>query len=342
MKKTSLKDIANRVGVSTALVSYVLNNKKEGRISKDVAQRIRDTARLLRYRTNQVARSLKTNKTYTIGLIVADISNPFFSMLARIIEDVADESRYTVIFGSSDENTEKFEKLIETFLNRQVDGLIIAPPANAAAQVKYLQEQDMPFVLVDRYFPELETHHVGIDNYAAAFEAVQHLIETGRRKIALVSFDPSIYTIAERRRGYVAALEQNAVIPGGALIKELNTDSGSDQVEQVIDELLSDPNKVDAILFGSNILAAKALKYINTLSIIVPDDLAIISFDETAAFDLFYSPITFIRQPLQEMGRLATKILFDTMSTSQSTVQISLPATLVMRDSTRAMKRRSV
>src|SRR3990170_7821821 len=98
-KKTSLKDIATKVGVSTALVSYVLNNKKEGRISKEVAVKIKDAAREMNYRTNQIAKSLKTNKTYTIGLIVADISNPFFSALARIIEDEADKLNYTVIFG---------------------------------------------------------------------------------------------------------------------------------------------------------------------------------------------------------------------------------------------------
>src|SRR5205085_9380454 len=125
IKKPSLKDIAQKVGVSTALVSYVLNNQKEGRIGKEVAQKIRDTATELNYRTNQIAKSLKTNKTFTIGLIVADISNPFSSGLARKIEEEADRNNYTVIFGSSDENAIRSNKLIDTFLNRQVDGLII-------------------------------------------------------------------------------------------------------------------------------------------------------------------------------------------------------------------------
>src|ERR1700694_607987 len=99
-KKPSLKDIAQKLGVSTALVSYVLNNKKEGRIGKEISQKIREVAGQLNYRTNQIAKSLKTNKTLTIGLIVADISNPFFSGLARIIEDEAEKYNYTVIFGS--------------------------------------------------------------------------------------------------------------------------------------------------------------------------------------------------------------------------------------------------
>ncbi len=147
-KRVSLKDIAQKVGVSTALVSYVLNNKKEGRISKEIAQKIKDTAKELNYRTNLLAKSLKTNKTYTIGLIVADIASPFSSGMARIIEDEADKLNYTVIFGSSDENAQKFGKLVDTFLTRQVDGLIIAPPENAENQIFHLQQQGMPFVLV--------------------------------------------------------------------------------------------------------------------------------------------------------------------------------------------------
>src|SRR2546423_9040838 len=146
-KKTSLKDIAERVGVSTALVSYVLNNQKEGRISKTVAQKIRDTAKQLNYSTNQIAKSLKTNKTYTIGLIVSDISNPFSSSLARIIEDEAEKNNYTVIFGSSDESAERSWKLINVLLNRQVDGFIIASAENAESQIVYLKENEIPFVL---------------------------------------------------------------------------------------------------------------------------------------------------------------------------------------------------
>ena len=164
-KKVSLKDIAQKVGVSTALVSYVLNNKKQGRISKAVAQKIRDAALQMNYRANQIAKSLKTNKTQTIGLIVADIANPFFSGLARIIEDEADKTNYTVIFGSSDENAEKSLKLIDTFINRQVDGLILAAGENGEGHIKYLQQQEVPLVLIDRYFPGINNSYIALDNY---------------------------------------------------------------------------------------------------------------------------------------------------------------------------------
>jgi LacI family transcriptional regulator len=335
MKKISLKDIANQVGVSTALVSYVLNNQKEGRINKDVAQRIKETAKRLNYRTNQVAKSLKTNKTFTIGLIVADISNPFFSSLARIIEDEADKNNYTVIFGSSDENPNKSEKLIETLVNRQVDGLIIAPPQNSEAQIEYLVAQDIPFVLIDRYFPGIETNFVAIDNYKAAYTAVQHFIDIGRKSIGMVTYESSIFNLNERTRGYLAAMEENKIPFKENWLKELRPDNTKRCIERAINELVGGPQPIDALLFSSNTIAAWGLKWLNSIDVKVPDQLAVISFDESEALDLFYAPLTYIKQPLQEMGQAAIKILLDNIMKSHKPVQVNMEAGLVIRESTR-------
>lgn len=211
-KKVSLKDIAQKAGVSTTLVSYVLNNQKENRINKDTARRIREAARQLNYRTNEIAKSLKTKKTYTIGLIVADISSPFSSGLARIIEDEADKHCYTVIFGSSDENAQKSGKLIDTLLNRQVDGLILLPPAHSEQQIRELRQQGIPFVLLDRYFPSIRTSYVILDNYQAAYDAVQHLVDTGRKRIGMIGYDTELVHLLDRRRGYQAALKDNGIL----------------------------------------------------------------------------------------------------------------------------------
>ena len=336
MKKVSLKDIANKVGVSTALVSYVLNNQKEGRIRKEVAQRIKDTAKQLNYRTNLAARSLKTNKTLTIGLVVADISNPYFSTLARIIEDAADQNNYTVIFGSSDENPKKSGKLIETLLNRQVDGLIISPPENSECQVESLIQEDVPFVLIDRYFPAIKTNYVAIDNYKAAYEAVKHLVETGRKKIGMINYESSIFTLTERTRGYKAGIERPGNFFQQKLVKEINSDNTGKAVEKAIDELLKGSQVIDALLFSSNMLAVAGLRYINSLGIKVPGELAIISFDETEAFDLFYAPLTYIKQPLQEIGQMATRILLQNIGNNKELTQLNIEAKLITRESTRA------
>lgn len=330
-RKVSLKDIARKVGVSTALVSYVLNNKRENRVSKDLAQRIREAAAEMNYRTNQVARSLKTNKTYTIGLIVSDIANPFSSGLARIIEDEAEQHQYTVLFSSSDENARKSGKLIDTFLDRQVDGLIIAPPACSEHQVIYLQQQQVPFVLVDRYFPDLKTNYVALDNYGAAFKGVEHLIKAGRRRIGMITYDTELFHLQERKRGYTDALKQHKLPAPKSLVKEVPIIPGKAAVEKAVHTLLSGKDPVDALLFGANNIAVAGLKYISTLPLKVPDDLAIVSFDETEALEFFYAPFAYIKQPLTEMGRLATRLLLEVIEKRSAITQVNLEGELILK-----------
>ena len=335
-KRISLKDIAQKVGVSTALVSYVLNNQKEGRIKKEVAQKIRDTAKALNYRTNQIARSLKMSKTFTIGLIVSNISNPFSSGLARIIEDEADKQHYTVIFGSSDENATKFAKLVDTFLNRQVDGLIIAPPVGADEQIEYIHQQAIPFVLIDRIFPGIPTSYAALDNYEAAFHATEHVIKGGAQRPAMVNYETGLFHLQERTRGYKEALQHYNITFEEDWLKYVDISNNKPQIEQTIYELLNLNEPVDSILFGSNSITNHAVKYINTLPLKVPDDLALISFDETEALDLFYAPITCVKQPLQEMGQQAINILLDNIhKKSEGLQQVNLKAELIKRASTK-------
>lgn len=333
-KKTSLKDIAQKVGVSIALVSYVLNNKKEGRINKDVALKIRDTAKQLNYKTNQIAKSLKTNKTYTIGLIVSDISNPFSSSLARIIEDEANKNNYTVLFGSSDEDANKSMKLIDTFLNKQVDGLIIAASENSATQIQYLQEEGIPFVLIDRYFPELKTSYITLDNYKAAHEAAEHLIKKSYKRIALINYKSTLFNLNERKRGYVAALKKHNIEIKRSWIKEICFNNSKASVEKAMSELLSLKEPVDAILFAANMLAVDGLKYINKNNIKIPEQLAVMSFDESDALDLFHPQLTYIKQPLQQMGETATKLLLENIEKNNKIMQVKMDGELIVRNST--------
>jgi LacI family transcriptional regulator len=333
-RKICLKDIAAKVGVSTALVSYVLNNKKEGRIKKSVVERIKEVATELNYRTNQIAKSLKTNKTLTIGLIVSDISNPFSSGLARIIEDEADKNNYTVIFGSSDENWLRTDKLVDTFLNRQVDGLIMAPGEKDASQIYLLQKQNIPFVLIDRYFPGIKTNYVALDNYKASFSAIQHLVNCGYKRIGMISFETTLFNIQERKRGYISALEKNGIVIDNNRLIEIGNGDVKTNVETAINDLLAPDQPVDALLFATNAIATHGLKHMNALHIKVPEQLALVSFDKTDVMDLFYAPLTYIDQPLPEMGRLATKILIEAIEGNHTITQHNLPAELVIRSST--------
>jgi LacI family transcriptional regulator len=332
-RKPSLKDIAKEVGVSTALVSYVLNNLKEGRISKEIAQKIREVAQRLNYRPNQIAKSLKTNKTFTIGLIVADISNPFSSTLARIVEDEANKVNYTVIIGSSDENQAKSARVIDTLLNRQVDGLILSPPAHSEAMMVELQKQDIPFVLLDRYFPTVKTNYVALNNHAAALMATEHLVESGCKRIGMINYKTTLFHLQERKRGYLTALKKHEMPFRKSWLRLVDIANDKHEIEKAVKDLLNLEEPVDGLVFSSNIIAAHGLKLINTLPVTVPDDLAIVSFDETEALDLFYAPLTYIKQPLREMGAMATKILLENIGSNNRITQVDMEPELIIRAS---------
>lgn len=332
-RKASLKDIARKAGVSVTLVSYVLNNRNVNRISKQTAEKVRLAARDLNYRANQAAKSLRTNKTYTIGLIVGNISNPFFSGLARSIEDEADKKNYTVIYGSSDEDADRFARLAETFLSRQVDGMIIAPPEDAEPQISYLQTLQTPFVLIDRYFPGIAADHVILDNRDASRQAVNHLIENGRKKIGLIAYKTGLAHLEDRKLGYFAALEDNNIKFEKGWLKEVDMDNRKPEIEKAVKELLFSAEPVDALILASNTIATHAVKYINETDIKVPEALSIVCFDETESLDLFYAPLTYIKQPLQEMGRAAVKILLDKMNNKNELTQLQIKGKLVVRES---------
>ncbi|MEO6914995.1 MAG: LacI family DNA-binding transcriptional regulator [Chitinophagaceae bacterium] len=334
-KKSSLKDIAKKVGVSIATVSYVMNNKeKEARVGEDVAARIRKAALQLDYKPNFIAKSLKSGKTNTIGLIVADISNPFFSTLARIIEDEARKHGYIVLFGSSDEKTENLQSLIEVFINRQVDAFIIAPTADAESQIKFIQEAQIPVVLIDRYFPNLPTDVVRIDNEVAAFNAVRHLLALGRKKIGMVAYKTTLPHMKARIDGYKKALKNAGIRLNASHIVKADYQQLTKEVGDGVAKLLRNSEKIDALFFATNTLAVAGLKKIVELNIKVPEDLAIVSFDESEAFDFFYSPITYMRQSMKDIGKesvaLVIKKLGKKLNKSET---IIVDAHLVQRDS---------
>lgn len=313
-KKTSLKDIANQVGVSTALVSYVLNNReREARVNPDTAERIREAAKRLNYQPNQVAKSLRSGKSQAIGLIVADISNPFFGHLARTIEDESNKKGYTVIFGSSDENPENSQRLMDTLINRQIDGFIIAPAEGTEMQLKYLNDANIPFVLIDRYFENLNASYVVSDNYKATYEATDQLVKSGHKNIGFVRYKYKLQHTEDRFHGYVQALKDNGLKNLKSLVCEVDYNDEED-FEQQFEKLVRATKKVDAVLFSTNTLSIMGLKVLLRLDVKVPDDIAVFCFDESESYDLFYCPISYVRQPLEEIGKRAVEILLKQLS----------------------------
>lgn len=334
-KKVSLKDIAAQLGVSTTLVSYVLNNKeRKGRVGDEMARKIRELAVSLNYQPNFIAKSLQSGKTNTIGVVVADISNPFFSSIARIIEDEAMKQDYVVFFGSSDENAEKSMRLIDVFINRGVDAFIIAPSENTEQQIKHLQKQRIPVVLIDRYFPGIKSDHVVINNFQAAYNAADHLIKGGRDRIAMMAYDTKMEHMQERIRGYKAALEDNGIkFEESWLAKVSYQDLGS-HVSSAIDGMTKPTLQVNGFFFATNSLAVESLKLLTLSGICIPDDLAVVSFDESDAFDLFYSPVSYVSQSLYDIGKGAIDLALSRIRGDSKGMQhLVIEARLVVRGS---------
>lgn len=333
-KKVSLKDIAKKVGVSTATVSYVLSEGKVSRVSAKMSEKIKKVAKEMNYQPNQIAKSLKSGRTYTLGLIVADISNPFFAQIARIVEDEAANLNYTVVFGSSDEKPEKSLKLIQFLMNRQVDGFIIVPTEGSKEQIEYLKEHNVPFVLIDRRFPDLDTNYIIIDNYKAAYESTSRLIKTGNKRIGIVAYDSTLDHMKERVRGYKQALKDHGIEPYSKWHKEIKFDAIEEEMGPAIEDLLSGAEPIDAVFFATNTLAIQGLKEIKRLERTIPDDLAVLTFDGGEAFDFFYCPVSYVRQPMADLSKKAVEVLIERISNPDMASQsIILEAELVVRES---------
>lgn len=337
-KKVSLKDIASVAGVSTALVSYVLSGKeKEYRVGPDIAFKIKAIAKDLNYQPNLLAKGLRSGKTHTIGLIIADISNPFFANIARVIEDEAGKNGYTVIIGSSDETAAKSWNLLNVLVNRQVDGFIIVSAEDSEDLVHHLVETNVPFVLLDRHFPLIQTDFVVTNNFKAAYDAGVHLIRSGYEKIGLIAYRSELFHMKERIRGYRQALDDNNLPAESNWLSEVSFDVVEPGIRKAIDSMTSGQSPVDALIFATYGLAINGLKYINELRLKVPDDLGIVSFGQAEVFDLYYCPITYMRQPIESLGKTAVDVLVKKLENpSEKLTQISMEATLVDRESSKA------
>lgn len=333
-KRVSLKDIAERVGVSTALVSYVLNGQeKEKRVGAEVVIKIRKVLKEMNYKPNHIARSLRFGTTQTIGLIVTDIANPFFSSMARHIEDEANKSGYTVIIGSSDENCSKSDILVETLLNRQVDGFIIVPAEGCSDCIQALLDDKVPLVMVDRYIPGLPSNYVVLDNFTASYNATMHLINEGYKQIGLVAYKSTLIHMRERIRGYEEAMK-NSGFEKNIWIKQIRFDHITNDITKAIESISNkEEKKLDALFFATNTLSLAGLYQIHNLGIKVPEDLALIGFDGNEAFDFFYSPLTYVKQPVDEMGKEAVRILLDQINGSKKISHVNLVSQLIIRDS---------
>ncbi len=329
-KNVSLKDIAAEVGVSVSLVSYVLNGHAEKkRVGDEIAKKIRSTAESFNYIPNQIAKTLKTSKSNTFGLIVAEIYYRYTTGITRSIESQAKENGYTVIIGNSHEDLPTLRELIDVLINRQVDGLIIVAAEKAETEIEYLKKREVPFVLIDRNFPKTETNFIGIDNHKVAYKATEYLIAHRRKKIAFINYATTFVHLQERNKGYIQAMKDYNMKIDKTLLKEIRKAHFDDDMRKVIVDLTSSKDACDAIFFATDTLAIQGLKNLVDLRVNIPNDIAVFSFDESEAFALFQCPITYYRQPLEEIGKRSVELLFEVMKDGTYRKQLFLESRFV-------------
>ncbi|NSW45173.1 MAG: LacI family DNA-binding transcriptional regulator [Bacteroidales bacterium] len=339
-KKISLNDIAEKLGVSKTLVSMVLNGKgDENGISKSTQERVIQLAQELNYKPNQFARGLRLGKSNTIGLIVSDISNSFYARIARYVEDYCSQNEYNLIICNSDENPEKEKKIIKTLLEKQVDGLIISSTIEDTEHLSMLNNEEIPFILIDRIYSSFPSNYVIVNNFLGAKEATQHIIENGHKKIACYTISPAhISTQVERFLGFKAALDESFITFNEFYYKVIPRENIYQSIYTTIKEWHYNHIMPTAIFLANNQLTLALIEICREFRINVPKDLSIVSFDDIEVFRFNNPPITGVVQPIESIAHSAVNELVKIIrqSKNEKTIhlaQIKLETNLVIRSS---------
>ena len=330
-KRILISDIAKSLGVSVTTVSFVLNGKaEEKRISKAMTKRILDYVKKVGYKPNQLAQSLRTGKTKILGLLVEDISNPFFANIAKYIESLSYEQGYHLLYCSMGDDSTKATELIRLFYDRQVDGFIITPTEGLNDVVESLLKNKVPLVLFDRYIAEIDTSYVVSDNFNGAYTATKHLLENpNNKKVGFVSLYSNQTQMHDRLDGYMRALDE---FQRQAFIKKINLDEQEDVAIAQIYEFITD-NKLDAVLYATNYLGITGLK-VNRKYGCLP---AMVSFDDHTLFKLHDPSITVVSQRIQSIAEeLVVNLLRQIKNPPQEPQHIVVPCDLKMRQSSLA------
>lgn len=298
-EKISIKDIANRVGTSTTTVSFVLNGKaKEKHISASITEKILSVVAELGYQPNAIARSLRTGKSKIIGFLVDDISKPFFSGIASVIDHKASEYGYKIIFSSTGNDKKRINEILNMFKERLVDGYIIAIAESLEEEIGALLKGNSPVVLFDRYLPELTADYVLTDNNLATYNATQHLLDNGYNNIGFVTIDTQQQQMLDRLKGYTTALENAGARQHILKIKYTTSEAATDCIKKF---LLEGP-ELDAVIFASNYLTMDGLKLSRSGNEQLLNSRAVISFDDFELLEFIKPSITAIEQPIQLLG----------------------------------------
>lgn len=331
----TIKDIAALAGVSKTTVSKVINNKDDS-ISKATKDKILQIMKEQNYVPNKLAQSLVTKRTKTIGLLIPDIRNPFFTDISRGAEDFARKEGYNIIFCSTDEDYEREAECVSMLCEKMIDGIIFAPSSNTSHEENRYNDLEIPMVLVDKKI-ELSNAKgvVKVDNKNGTYEATKHLIKQGHKDILYLSGPLKNDISKERLQGYIRALEKNNLT-----VKEENIVEGKYRYEWAYDFIKHlEEIKCTAICCANDLMAIGAIQALRERNFKIPDDISIVGFDDIQTSKLIDPSLTTVRQPAYEMGQKASEILINNLKNNkkESVGTVIFKPQLIIRNSTVAV-----
>ncbi|TDR71436.1 LacI family DNA-binding transcriptional regulator [Paludibacterium purpuratum] len=324
----TMKQVAQRAGVSVSSVSHVLNRTRY--VSEDVKTRIEDAMRELAYVPSAVARSLKHNVTRTLGIMLPNNSNPYFAELIRSIEDRCYSAGYNVVLCNSDDDPVKQSVYLRVLMEKRVDGLIVMSSGDSPDLPGLLATLKVPLVLVDRQWKSLECDTVTTDHRMGAYLATRHLIELGHRHIACISGPEHLAPSRLRIAGWREALTEAGLADDTLLLGDFTSQGGHD----VTCHLLQASNRPHAIFACNDLMAIGALCAAHKAGLSVPDDLSVVGFDDIELAAFMSPPLTTVAQPKQLIGEVATELLFERLHHDRTApCKIALQPELLVRAS---------
>lgn len=306
----TIKDIAKALGLSTSTVSRALRDTHE--ISAATKKIVLAYAKEINYQPNPIALSLKERRSKSIGVVVSEVANSYFSQAINGIESIAYDRGYHVIISQTHESYDREVINVQHLASRSVDGLLVSLSSETTdiSHLSTLHERGLPIVFFDRVADEINTHKVIANNEKGAYQATTHLIHHGYKKIAHLTSSDHLSISIERLSGYEAALRDHGLAVNNQYIKHcLHGGMMYEETEKAIKELMALPEKPDAIFVAGDRLSMGCLSVLQNLKLRVPNDIAIVGFSNSDVLDLFNPPLTSVRQPAFEMGQLATEML---------------------------------
>ncbi|HEX9371342.1 MAG TPA: LacI family DNA-binding transcriptional regulator [Roseiflexaceae bacterium] len=328
---STISDVAKRAGVSTMTVSRVVNNS--GYISQETRERVERAIAELGYVPNALARYLRFKQTKTIALILTDITNPFFTTIARGVEDAARDQGFSVIFCNTDESETEQTEYLQLLLQRQVDGFLLVPASDSDESIAALRARGVPVVLLDRRLSVGEFDSVRCDSVQGAYELVHHLLALGHTRIAVLSGSKAVSTAVDRVAGYTRAMCEAGIGEDQHLVFYDRFTQGDGY--RMAQRALAASPRPTAIFAANNFIAFGAIRAIQEADLRIPEDISIVTFDDLPQLWVMDPFLTVVTQPAYEIGHKATELLLDRLAGEGpvETREIMLPAELIVRKS---------